>query len=965
MLQTITRQQLVDYRRRIESGGVKAVRQVYAELYGKGYNYAGWAAGVANGDTVAGQAVLNYLKGTALMGMGGEECINLSLAEIDNIRVDMAEGYIKALISNADQNGGWIDRDVRYNETMKFHQEAFEKNNLSLENWTLYTPMELIRKEYDDQAVEDLWAQIRDTGGDGPDAVLVNIHLLGFVFREGYSSDPQVQQQAQGWLEQFNDAKEWLGPLFNAWDKTLSSWGDQIAPQFLDFAFGLGDAINGLESSMKGLISDLFGAANGNGLIDNGAELFGDHTILNNGRFAGNGFGALRELDKNRDGRVDSRDSGWASLKVWRDLNGNGKTDKGELLSMSSAGVKSLDTGYDSIRYTDVNGNLHQGYAGFTRTDGAIGQMADVWFDVDRISTQEIDRVAVSDSIAKLPFLPGFGTVGDLHQAMMRDSSGKLARLVKQLQGALTREQRMALTQQIIFQWTGVEDIASNSRGGKVDARKLAVVEAFMGEFFRGSSNSIPNQWAVHSLNNAYAALQDSVYAGFAKQGWWRPYLDSISIGLTDKGVELDFSKVEAQLVAKRNKNAKGALIDLLELHEYVGGSLGKSGWNSQAMLGQWLSTLQNQVDIDATLNDFGIGRSGRQYGKSDDEFLVGRKGSDRIEGRGGNDHLLGLRGNDQLYGGNGNDLLDGGSGNDGLYGGDGDDIYLFRKGSGWDYVRESSSYYRRPSHDVIRFEDVASTEVRVVVNRNDLVLRYGNGDAVRVGNYFYQSTGGANQYIGSFQFADGVTWTQADILKHAVAYGTNGNDRLRAYSDAGTRISGLGGNDRLYGGNGTDRLFGGAGSDGLYGGYGVDVLNGGAGNDYLSGGQGIDFYVFGRGHGKDVIADNDGQSKTGRLVFGKDIDAEDLWFSRQGYDLQIDLLGTQDRVTIDNWYYGGNYQLNRIRTASGNLLLNNQVERLVSAMAAFSPQAAANGSLTPHEQAAMNQVIAAAWTAA
>ncbi|MBA1330051.1 hypothetical protein QQ73_02295, partial [Candidatus Endoriftia persephone str. Guaymas] len=135
---------------------------------------------------------------------------------------------------------------------------------------------------------------------------------------------------------------------------------------------------------------------NGNGLIDNGAELLGDHTILNNGRFAGNGYGALRELDENRDGRVDSKDSGWASLKVWRDLNGNGKTDKGELLSMNSAGVKSLDTGYNSIRYTDVNGNLHQGYAGFTRTDGAIGQMADVWFDVDRISTQEIDRVAVS-----------------------------------------------------------------------------------------------------------------------------------------------------------------------------------------------------------------------------------------------------------------------------------------------------------------------------------------------------------------------------------------------------------------------------------------------------------------------------------------------------------------------------------------------------------------------------------------
>lgn len=45
----LTTEQLKAYKERMESGGLSEVRQVYAELYAQGYNYAGWAAGVANG----------------------------------------------------------------------------------------------------------------------------------------------------------------------------------------------------------------------------------------------------------------------------------------------------------------------------------------------------------------------------------------------------------------------------------------------------------------------------------------------------------------------------------------------------------------------------------------------------------------------------------------------------------------------------------------------------------------------------------------------------------------------------------------------------------------------------------------------------------------------------------------------------------------------------------------------------
>ncbi len=63
---------------------------------------------------------------------------------------------------------------------------------------------------------------------------------------------------------------------------------------------------------------------NGNGLIDNGSELFGDNTTLNNGQSAEHGFAALSDLDSNGDGQFDAEDAQFADVKVWRDLNTDG-----------------------------------------------------------------------------------------------------------------------------------------------------------------------------------------------------------------------------------------------------------------------------------------------------------------------------------------------------------------------------------------------------------------------------------------------------------------------------------------------------------------------------------------------------------------------------------------------------------------------------------------------------------------
>ncbi len=78
---------------------------------------------------------------------------------------------------------------------------------------------------------------------------------------------------------------------------------------------------------------------NGNGSIDNGKELFGDHTLLGDGTMANNGFQALAELDDNLDGKIDANDTAFSQLKVWKDIDGDGYSSADELESLSDAGV--------------------------------------------------------------------------------------------------------------------------------------------------------------------------------------------------------------------------------------------------------------------------------------------------------------------------------------------------------------------------------------------------------------------------------------------------------------------------------------------------------------------------------------------------------------------------------------------------------------------------------------------------
>jgi Ca2+-binding RTX toxin-like protein len=244
-----------------------------------------------------------------------------------------------------------------------------------------------------------------------------------------------------------------------------------------------------------------------------------------------------------------------------------------------------------------------------------------------------------------------------------------------------------------------------------------------------------------------------------------------------------------------------------------------------------------------------------------------------------GGETIVGTKGDDVLTGTDGNDTITGGRGNDFMDGAGGDDVFLIEgRRQGKDRIVGGAGF------DTILGGDgddrIMLTELLV----EDEVERIDGGPGVNT----IAGSGGRNI----------LDFTGVELFNIAT-------------------LDGRGGRDTITGSSGND------------------VIAGSAGNDVLSGGAGNDTYLFSAGDGRDVIRNADTDLYSLDVLRMQDIDHDQLWLTRKRKHLVVNIAGSTDRVLIKNWYGDASDQLD-VLYAGNHLLMREQVDQLVNAMAAF-----------------------------
>ena len=711
------------------------------------------------------------------------------------------------------------------------------------------------------------------------------------------------------------------------------------------------------------LVRDL----NGNGIIDNGAELFGDNTKLADGSFAQHGYAALAELDSNGDGIVSAADTAFQTLRVWQDLNQDGISQNNELRTLEELGIQSLNVAYKDVNQNLGNGNTLAQQGSYTKKDGTTAQAGDLLLAADNLYSRFKDKVELTDEQAKAANLSGIGRLRDLREAAAL--SGDLANVLKAYSAADTKEAQMALLDSLIHEWaetdsewgkkppmrlstdwtqTANEGIAltpaqaerlknnrlmflSEKAQAAIDAARdrIAVLDAYTGQdsstlYYMSEEDALN---IVKVTNDTYENLAKNIYQNLLFQTRLLPYLNQISFKMENDTFTLDFSGLVQAFNHVKETNPQKAFVDLAEMLAY--GEL-RSWYEGRRLMADYVEEAKKAgkfEDYQKVLGQETVALLAKTSGTQADDTL-------QNIGFGNNKNV-------SLYGNDGNDTLIGGAGNDYLNGGSGSDTYVFGEGFGQDTVNNYDLSTGRK--DIIRFTDGITADMLNFTREGEhLLIKAKDGSGQVTVQHYFQNDGSGAYRIDEIHFDNGKVLDVATVKK-LVQQSTDGSDNLYAYHSGSTLNGGLGddslygadgadtlnggkGNDWLSGGNGNDMLNGDEGDDSLYGNHGDDVLNGGAGNDnlfgedgndtliggagndYLNGGSGSDTYVFGEGFGQDTV-NNYHVDKNSDTMHFKGFKAADVHFIRSGSDLVLSA-SEQDNVRISGFFYGENYRV-------------------------------------------------------
>ena len=621
--------------------------------------------------------------------------------------------------------------------------------------------------------------------------------------------------------------------------------------------------------------------------ITNGSELFSDQVILSNGKKSENGFEVLEEFDTNGDGIVDKKDNDFDKLQVWIDINHDGSTineNEQELFTLNELGITSISTKYrtdTSVESDDPNKNV---IADVTFENGESTHISEHWFDAVSSDTQELNTEGIDDG------LTSFGNMHSIGYALEHEETNDLLKLVKRFNMSNNYVEKRVLTREILYYLTDSTNLDPNSRGGRVDARNLHVLETIMGveSFIGADGSSIPNSNAAPILNNVYANFEELYFNLLNKDSSSAEY-----IGLIRK---------------KYNDETGETTLDLSYVIEKIDAHI-SYGWNVDEMVFSISSFLHNYdtvfktsylnsfkeyyfdraTEIDIMLNAsllMGSDAGDKLNGTNSHEIIWAGTGNDIINAAGGDDIIYGRGGDDTINAGDGNDIIRGETGNDILNGGNGDDTYYFENNHGNDIIHDTVGNNKLVFTDGISADDY---NMSIDAKLGFVLTHKETGETISMPDFLTNPLNynfvfeGESQIEGGIEDREVIEGTDGDDYLEAgdgfnIFYGGEGNDTLAGGKDMDFMYGGDGddlllgrnGVNVLFGGNGNDTIYdgddgsylsGGDGDDFLYGGGGADVLDGGAGNDYLQGDHGDDTYIFGKGYDTDTINASSGNN--------------------------------------------------------------------------------------------------------
>jgi VCBS repeat-containing protein len=623
----------------------------------------------------------------------------------------------------------------------------------------------------------------------------------------------------------------------------------------------------------------------GDGVITHGAEVFGNYTMKADGTKATDGYDAMAQYDTNGDNVLDASDAEFSKLRLWKDLNQNGKNDAGELSTLSENGISAINLSRtDGTTFTQITeaGNTITNETNYTASSGD-GVVRDVWFSYDGT-----DTIAYSN---------------------LSDSDEKKIAIVENFYGRrLNSEERNSVEV--------IAEVLNQYNALRYDTIAKIITDKLYGEGF-------PNCQFLHdALNNTLGR----VVGGAA------------STTETLLAVNL--------LAALLKREHVGVLADIYP--EYfsnptIAGLLAQSniaiGFEEGALIGH-IGNRYFGTSLAESL-DFSPLDGVRAYMSGGDDSITGTNGIDELVGGEGNDTLDGNSGNDVLEGGQGDDTLIGastqnvyryawGDGNDTIIDAGSDDnapdtlrlsdldisrVSIERIGDDMIiHIRDEEGELLTP------FDEAFGTITIKNGYSSGKIEHFYFGDSrytfdeilayVPADTDYYFVRGDAHVIIDekggddTLHFGEGIT--QEGIIARII-----GNDLIIALAQEGRTFDAL--SDKITILNYTDaiehftfddgstmelsemvefaqahlKITGSDESETLYGTAEGETFNAGAGDDTIYGEAGDDTYKFGLGDGSDTVVDTAGEDT---ILLKEGVAANNVTLSLDGEDLIVSL---------------------------------------------------------------------------